>query len=280
MSEDEGKGPPWPIDVELQKLHGIVIHYSIKVHEAATRLEGGRPHTSYHALANLHMRAILIHRSIRDLCEAGWTPVTGILVRTLLDIYVNCLAIAIVPEDSEFMAFKFLLAFPLSRVNDSSLSKEIRHAHLKEIEAEISRLPSKDTARATALITDTTRKSYWYQPEYSSPSDLLKKTKGDMPFLYRTFSGSTHGGVVGLAILDDEPDSPNINPRRHPRQTPLSIISSARLLLEIAFLRDQIEGTGQDVGYYFIKNKVLLPMKEKAWEEPNPEPPLDSAAQG
>ena len=97
MSESEENGPPWPISVELQKLHGIVIHYSVEVQEAATRLEANRPHVSYHALANLHMRAILLHRSIRDLCEAGWTPVTGVLIRTLLDIYVNCLAIAIVP---------------------------------------------------------------------------------------------------------------------------------------------------------------------------------------
>jgi hypothetical protein len=274
MSEDEEKGPPWPINVELQRLHGIVIHYSIKVHRAATRLDADRPHVSYHALANLHMRAVVIHRSIRDLCEAGWTSVTGILIRTLLEIYVNCLAIAIVPEDSEFMAFRFLLAFQLSRVNDSTLPKETRQAHREEIEAAISQLPSKDTARATALITDTTRKSYWYQPEFSSPSDLLKKTKGDMPFLYRAFSGSTHGGVVGLAILDDEPDTPNIDPRRHPRKTPISIFASARLLLEIAFLRDQIEGTGKDAGYYFIKDKVLLPMKGKAWEDPGPQPPI------
>jgi hypothetical protein len=279
MSESEEKGPPWPINVELQTLHGIVIHYSIKVQEAATRLEADRPHVSYHALANLHMRAIIIHRSIRDLCEAGWTPVTGILIRTLLDIYVNCLAIAIVPEDSEFMAFRFLLAFPLSRVNDSTLSKEIRQAHREEIEVAISRLPSKDTARATALITDTTRKSYWYQPEFSNPSDLLRRTIGDMPFLYRTFSSSTHGGVVGLALLDDEPDTPNINPKRHPRKTPISIVASSRLLLEITFLRDQIEGTQENVGYYFIKDEVLLPLKGNAWEEPDTEPPADATAQ-
>jgi hypothetical protein len=74
--------------------------------------------------------------------------------------------------------------------------------------------------------------------------------------------------------LDDEPDTPNIDPRRHPRKTPISIFASARLLLEIAFLRDQIEGTGKDAGYYFIKDKVLLPMKGKAWEDPGPQPPI------
>jgi hypothetical protein len=194
--------------------------------------------------------------------------VAGILIRTLLDIYVNCLAIAIEPENSEFMAFRFLFAFQLSRVNDTAVPKKDRLEHRKEIEAAILQLPGKDAARSTALITDTTRKSYWYQPEFSSPSDLLKRTKGDMPSLYRIFSAATHGGVVGLAVLDDEPDTPNINPRKHPRKMPLAIIASARYLLEITFLRDQIEGTQENAGYYFIKDKVLLPMKEKLGQEP------------
>ena len=90
-----------------------------------------------------------------------------------------------------------------------------------------------------------------------------------MPSLYRIFSAATHGGIVGLALLDDEPDTPNINPRQHPRQMPITILGSARYLLEITFLRDQIEGTEEILGYYFIKDKVLLPMKEKFGSEPS-----------
>jgi hypothetical protein len=280
MRKSEEKGPPWPLSKELHKLHEIVIRYSIKVQSAAARLQGIRPHVSYQAFADLHMRAVVIHRSIRDLCEAGWTPVTGILIRTLLDIYVNCLAIAIEPENSEFMAFRFLFAFQLSRVNDSSVPKKSRLKHRKEIEAAILQLPSNDTARATALITDKTRKNYWYQPEFSSPSDLLRKTKGDMPSLYRIFSAATHGGIVGLALFDDEPDTPNINPRQHPRQTPIAILGSARYLLEITFLRDQAEGTQELAGYYFIKDEVLLPMKEKFGPEPAGGPTNETPAQG
>jgi hypothetical protein len=269
MRNPEETGPPWPLNKELHKLHEIVIIYSIKVQSAASRLQEIRPHVSYQAFADLHMRAVVIHRSIRDLCESGWTPVTGILIRTLIDIYVNCLAIAIEPDNSEFMAFRFLFAFQLSRVKDAAVPKKAQLEHRKEIETAILQLPSKDAARATALITDKTRKSYWYQPEFKSPSDLLKKTKGDMPSLYRIFSAATHGGIVGLALLDDEPDTPNINPRQHPRQMPIAILGSARYLLEITFLRDQIEGTEEILGYYFIKDKVLLPMKEKFGSEPS-----------
>ena len=255
MSDPKAEGPPWPLSEELHKLHEIVIHYSVRVQREAARLQGIRPHMSYQAFGDLHTRAVMIHRSIRDLCEAGWTPVTGILIRTLLDIYVNCLAIAIEPDNSEFMAFRCLFAFQLARVNDTAVPKKARLEHRKEFEAAIQQLPSKDAARATALITSTARKSYWYQPEFSSPSDLLKKTNGDMPSLYRIFSAATHGGIVGLALFDDEPDTPNINPRCHPCHTPLSIIASARYLLEVTFLRDQIEGTQESHGYYFIKDK-------------------------
>ena len=69
------------------------------------------------------------------------------------------------------------------------------------------------------------------------------------------------------------------NPRQHPRQTPISIVASSRLLLEVTFLRDQIEGTQENVGYYFIKDKVLLPLKGNAWEEQEMEPPLGAPAQ-
>jgi len=272
MSEAEKKGHPWPLDDELHKLHEIVIHYSIEVQRSSARLQEARPHVSYLALANLQMRAITIHRSIRTLCEAGWTPVTVILIRTLLDIYVNCLGIAIVQEDSEFMAFRFLFAFQLGRVNDTTLPKEVRRRHLAEIEQAILKLPSGDQARATALLSDSTRKNYWFQPEFSSPSELLKRTEGEMPFLYRTFSGSAHGGIVGLSLLDDDPDKPDINPKNHPRTTALAIAGSSRLLLEISFLRDQIEGTQENAGYYFIKDEVFMPMKGKIWREPT-EPP-------
>lgn len=142
------------------------------------------------------------------------------------------------------------------------------------------RLPTKDQARATALLADANRKNYWYQPEFSSPSELLKKTQGDMPFLYRTFSASAHGGVVGLSLLDDDPDTPNINPKNHPRNTAIAIAGSSRLLLEISFSRDQTEGTQEGAGYYFIKDEVYLPMKDTVSGELPVEAPADSEPRG
>jgi len=188
--------------------------------------------------------------------------VTSILIRTLVDLYVNVLAIVISPADSEFMAFRYLLSFALSRVNDTSLGLEVREKHRKEIEGAIAHLPESDIKRAEALLGDKNRKNYWYQPEYANPTALLKRTTGDMPFLYRVLSGSTHGGTVGLGFLDDQPDDFDINQREHPRRTPLAIAFSSRILLELTFLRDGAENTGQTAGYYFILNEVYLPLRK------------------
>ncbi len=251
----------WPLSKELGRLHNIVIHYAVEVQKATNTLPPENRPISFDAFAILHTRAVILHRSIRELCERGWTPAAGVLIRTLLDLYINILAIVIKPEDSEFMAYRYLLAFQLGRVNDSSLDKQARKQHGKELQEALVHLSPEDQTRMKAVLEDKASRSYWFQPEHRSPSELLKKTKGEMPSLYRTFSGSTHGGVVGSALLDDEPDNFDINPKQHPRRTPLAIAASSRLLLEITFLRDSAQGTGQTAGYHFIKDKIFLPMK-------------------
>ena len=243
-------------------MHNSVIDYSCRVQEQAVALQNANPHLSYEALAAIHTRAVLIHRSTRDLCENGWTPVSSILIRTLADLYANAIAILFNEKDREYMAFRYMLAFPLSRVNDTSLTKEVRARHEAEITEIISHLPETDRDRASELLKNNCRKNYWFQPEFESPTDVLKKTKGDMPFLYRVFSGSTHGGVVGLGFLDDDPDVANINPREHPRKTPGAIVASSRLALEITFLRDGAENTGYTSLYTFIKDRLLLPLRD------------------
>jgi len=53
-------GPRWRLTDDIHKLHEIVIHYSVEVQREASRLQDARPHVSYQALANLHMRAVMI----------------------------------------------------------------------------------------------------------------------------------------------------------------------------------------------------------------------------
>jgi hypothetical protein len=255
------KGPPWKIGQDFHKLHEAIIWYGVEVHKAASSLQQKSPHLSYQALAILHMRALTIHRAVRDLCELGWTPVTSILIRTLLDLYANMLAIVINPVDVEFMAFRYLLSFPISKLTDPSASEDEKAEHRNKLDADIPHLPKQDQDRARKLIEEPRRISYWYQPEFASPSALLNKTKGEMQFVYRVLSGSVHGGTVGLGFLDDAPDDFDINQREHPRRTPIAIAMCSRLTLELAFLRDQAERTGLDSIYYKIKDNMFLPLR-------------------
>src|SRR5580704_10104655 len=235
------KGPPWLISRELHVLHESVIEYAVDVHRRATHLQQKRAHVSYRALAILHMRAVTIHRSVLVLCELGWTPVTSILIRTLLDLYANVIAILLEPENTEFMGFRYLAHPHLTRLHDTTVPKAERERIRVNMDAAAVQLPEPDIARAKELLSSYPRRSYWYSPEFESPNAVLSNTKGEMTFIYRLLSGSVHGGTVGLGFLDDNPDEFDINARNHPRRSPLAIALSSRLLLETTFLRDSGE---------------------------------------
>jgi hypothetical protein len=122
-------GPPFEIPNELLRLHYAAIQYSVRVHRAATERQERDSHISYQALAIIAMRAVTIHRAILDLCIRGWTPVTGTLVRTLADLYANTLAIAMRPDDVEFMAFRYLANFSISQLAVTSVPKKKREEY-------------------------------------------------------------------------------------------------------------------------------------------------------
>ena len=69
---------------------------------------------------------IVTHRSIRSLCETGWTQVSPILIRTLLDVLASCYAIVSKYEDAEYMAFKFMCSYLIQAIRDADTSDELR----------------------------------------------------------------------------------------------------------------------------------------------------------
>jgi hypothetical protein len=254
--------PPFEVPEQLLRLHDAVITYSVEVHKLATQKQEREPHLSYEALAIISMRAVTIHRAILDLCRAGWTPVASILIRTLGDLYANALAIVFKSEDTELMAFRYLLNFPISQAGDTSVPKKLRAKYRAEIDQVIARAHTLDPEKAEQFLASYKPVNYWYQPEHSSPTDLLKKTQGDMKLVYRVFSGAVHGGTVGLGFLDDKPDEFDVNPRSHPKRNRLAVALSSRWVLEISFLRDSSEETGLQEHYTYILTKLFLPLKE------------------
>lgn len=264
----DSTGPPWMLDQDFDRLHTAAIDYAVTVHRGATEQAESHERPTYRALAVLHMRAVTIHRAIRVLCELGWTPVVGGLLRTLLDILASVAAVVQKPADAEYMAFRYFAHFHLVRLHDSSLRKEVRQRHKQTVEEAITLLSELDQKRSTALLQAYGNHQYWYQPEYESPTVILKTASSDLKFVYaKVLSSAVHGGHVGLGFFDDDPDDFDINPTHHPRRTQLAIVMSSRTILDVTLLRGQFEGTGYKEVYDKILGELFLPLRKVMEEE-------------
>ncbi len=254
----------WRLPEDLGKLHDEIITYAVRIQQAAAANHEKRLDfpLSYTALYTLHGRAILVHRSIRALCQSGWTPSTPVLIRTLLDIIASCYAIAAKPEDAEYMGFKFLASYLIQATRDPETADAIRESSRENLERLREQLRGQDPVRADELIKNYVQRSYWYQPEFQSPGTILKTAKNDLYFIYRQFSGAAHGGFLGSLLFNDSPDTPDIDPHEHPRRTRDAIVMSSRLLLDISYLRGQFEGVTTVAKYHQVLAELILPQKE------------------
>jgi hypothetical protein len=91
---------PWTLPEDLATIHNVIIQYGVHIQEtsAARHEKTGNGPLSHMALSHLHRIAIVNHRATRSLCEAGWTPTTPTMIRTLLDVLVSTYAVASKPE--------------------------------------------------------------------------------------------------------------------------------------------------------------------------------------
>jgi hypothetical protein len=237
----------FPLPAELAAIHDDVIQFSSAIQNTIAAYGGCRTMAS-EALNVLNYNALLTHRGVRSLCEEGWTPLTPILNRTLLDIFANCIAVINEPANADYMGFKYLSEFHRKWMNDPGITDPERAEVNVTLDMFISRLPATDQPRATRLISEGPT-PYWFRPEYNTPADLLRLSPHNLHAVYKLFSGPTHGGLGTKLLFNDDPGAENISPREHPKNTPRAITASARLLLEVCYLRDQWDnrGVGEEV---------------------------------
>jgi hypothetical protein len=260
----------WPLPDDLSVLHDAVIQYAVDVQTAAKQKHEREPnHLLCHgALFTLHWRALTIHRSIRTLCVAGWTPVVPILIRTLLDIVASCYAIVAKPEDADYMGFKYMASFLIQALQEAISPAIVLKHDREQLDRLRKQAKGKDVGRIEQFIKDYKPQPYWYKPEYEGPGAILKVASTDLYSIYRIFSSAVHGGFIGSALFDDTPDMADINPQDHPRRTRVAVVMSSRLILEISYLRDRFEGTVLDVTYKRIMQELYLPQKDKLSPRP------------
>ena len=190
--------------------------------------------------------AILTHRSVRTICEEGWTPLASILNRTLLDIFANSVAVVNEPNDADFMGFKYLTHFQRKWLKDPDITNPERANVTANVDELFSKLRPADQARARLLLAKSEVTPYWFQPEYGSPKKVLALSPHPIYEMYKFFSGPTHGGYAMKILLNDDPASEDIEPREHPRNVPKAILGSTRFLIEVCYVRDRWDNGGTD----------------------------------
>lgn len=255
----------WPIPGDLAMLHDVIIEYAVRIQTAAAAKQEKTAEgpVSHAALVTLHRVAIVTHRSIRSLCETGWTQVTPTLIRTLLDVLASCYVIVSKHADSEYMAFKFMCSYLIQAIGDPDTSDELQKHDQEQLDKMRQQLKGPDVKRVDDFIAKFKPQSYWFCPEFSSPGRIFKDAMPRLFDMYRQFSGAVHGSLIGSVIFSDSPDAPSINPQENPVRTRSAIVASSRLLLDVSWARGTFDGIANQDEYKEIVKTYVLPQKDK-----------------
>jgi len=253
----------WPLPRDLDVLHDTIIKYATRVHAAVTSKyertsQGPLSHT---ALLNLHRIAIVNHRSIRSLCEEGWTPTSPTLIRTLLDVLVNTYAVVSKHGDAEYMGFKYMCSYLIQATKGPDTSEKLRAFDNEQLNKMRAELRGPDIERVDKLIANYKLPPYWFQPEFSTPGGIIKQTMPQMFPMYRQFSGSTHGAFIGSLLFNDSPDAAHIEPQENPAGTRKAVVSSSKLLLDISWARGSFHNVADIDEYKYIVKTFITPQK-------------------
>lgn len=256
----------WPIADDLAMLHDVIIGYAVRIQTAAAAKQEKTAEgpVSHAALFTLHRVAIVMHRSIRSLCETGWTQVTPTLIRTLMDLLASSYVIVSKFEDSEYMAFKFMCSYLIQTIGDPDTSDELRKHDREQLDKMRQQLKGPDVKRVDDFIAKFKPQPYWFCPEFSNPGKILKDAIPRLFDMYRQFSGTVHGSLIGSVLFSDSPDTPSINPQENPVRTRSAIVASSRLLLDVSWARGTFDGIANKDAYKEIVKTYILPQKDKS----------------
>lgn len=184
--------PKFPLRPDLDAIHSDAIEFASDIQNRIAA-SGGCKNIASEALNVLAFNSILTHRSVRTLCEEGWTPVTAVLNRTLMDLFANCVAVANTPADADYMGFKYLTHFFRKWLTDPHLTGPERTHVTQIIDELVSRLRPTDQTRARLLLGEPEPTVYWYQPEFGSPKKVLETSTHPVYDMFKFLSGPTHG---------------------------------------------------------------------------------------
>jgi len=232
------------------KLHEDLIEFSSKLQAASANKMHDESHIEanvYTAFYKIIAYAVTLHRAILSFCEAGWTHISAILLRTIMECSANCLAI-INNEFPEYMAFKYLYHPYFQFFRDDGYPENKREKAKIDIEQGIDNLKDEIVKQKARHYIDSDRIDiFWFRPEERGVSAIINNYGSDeLKYVYGTYSMSAHAGHLGMFLFKDNPDEININPSENPRKTKLALIESCKWLLELLYIRNVFEDLGFD----------------------------------
>jgi len=242
---------------KIIKLHADLISFGSKVQATSAKKIDNDNHINelvYSVFYKITAYGTTIHRAVLTLCMSGWTHINAILLRTLIECSVNCLAITN-NEYPDYMAFKYLYHPHVQIIRDRNYQDKDRKSARLEIETAIKNLKNKSLQdKANDYIKSNRIDYFWFKPEEKGISSIINDYgSNSLKSVYGTFSSSIHAGHLGLFFLKDDPDDININPCENPIKSKFALVTSCRLLLELLDIRNSFEG----LGYYSEYEKFL-----------------------
>lgn len=195
-------------------------------------------------IERLHESAITTHRSILCLAENGWAQNTAPLLRTIIELVVNCAVV--IEEDCEMRSFRYLVS-ELLRLDSTPEERERSKKELKD--QLFNYLDDRDREKAEKYLNQEKHDLYWYSGIYKGPRDILKKKAPSLLDAYDLGGSASHGCQIGYKFFSEDPNLTNINPRKDPYSANLSVVFSIRFLLEFSLIRDSFEKLGLNSHY-------------------------------
>lgn len=232
-------------DSHVVTLHELIDKFAIEFqHELNTIDLGGHPHPrAYRALNSIGIDALGLHRATRHLCEGGYAFACPPTVRTLMDLTVSTGILVSDDQPHDLMAFKYTYHFAKVRLGLPTTPEPEKAQLDTEVRKAITESPESYRELVQSYIFNSRTRAYWWSPEYGRPSELVEKFIGPaFPDLYNLLSGGSHGSLLGMRFLRDNPTEQSPEPAAHPKGQNLALLTSSWLMLHIFGYRAQFEG--------------------------------------
>lgn len=243
------------------ELHDELIGYCSRIQASSSKKNSNESHLGmnvYSAFFKIYAYAGHLHQAVLSLCEAGWTHVNAIILRTLMECSACCLAI-INHELPEYMAFKYLYHPYLQIFEDTAFPKEKREQAKCDIELGFEKLSQETVIAKTRQYIDLDKHAiFWFTPEERGVSNIINDYgSNELKFLYGTLSMSAHAGHLGMFMFKDDPDNIDLSPSENPRNSKIVLSASCRLFLELLNIRTVYEGLGFEKEYSDFLNRII-----------------------